>query len=112
MAAALLIALAVTTVTTALWRRSVLQERRAEAQKLFALAQIELETDRTASLAYATKSLEMADDPEVRKLAIKAVWQGPERFVVDDSASWSIPFSPDGQRLVKSMEVESGPHLE
>ncbi len=99
-------------VVGSFWQKSVRETRRAEAQKLFALAQIELETDHTASLAYATASLEMADDEEVRKLAVEALWRGPSKFVIDEDPSWSIPFSPDGRRLVKSEESSEGFHLE
>ncbi len=99
-------------VVGSFWRRSVHETRRAEAQKLFALAQIELDNDRTASLAYTIKSLEMADDPEVRKLAVEALWRGPSKLIIDESPSWSIRFSPDGRRLVKSEESSEGLHLE
>ena len=99
-------------VVGSFWRRSVRETRRAEAQKLFALAQIEIDNDRTASLAYTIKSLEMTDEPEVRKLAVEALWRGPSKFIIDESPSWSIPFSPDGRRLVKSEESSEGLHLE
>jgi len=111
-AVALTAAVVVAAVFGLLWRHSMRETGRAEAQKLFALAQIELENDHTASLAYATKSLEMADDPDVRKLTVEALWRGPFKFVIDEDPSWSIPFFPDGRQLVKSEESSEGRHLE
>ncbi|RLE26987.1 MAG: hypothetical protein DRJ61_17920, partial [Acidobacteria bacterium] len=110
--AAFAILLAGLVIVGSFWQRSVRETRRAEAQKLFALAQIELATDRTASLAYATSSLELADDPEVRKLAIKALWQGPQKFVVAEEPSWEMIFTPDGRRLVKTVDANDGAHIE
>ena len=43
----------VAAVFATLWRRSVLETRRAEASKLVALAQAQLETDPTEALAFA-----------------------------------------------------------
>jgi hypothetical protein len=74
-AALLLVSVAATLAT--LWRRSVAETRRAEAGKLLALGQAELEDDPTAALAYARASLEQADSPEARRFAVEALWSGP-----------------------------------
>jgi WD40 repeat protein len=99
-AVALLLALVVTGVTTVLWRRSVAHGRRAEAQKLIAIGQVQLEDYPTAALAYATRSLEIADSDAARILALEALWMGPTSFTVNDEISYDAQFSPDGQRLV------------
>ena len=102
-AAILVIAVVVTAVTSILWRRSVLQERMAEAQKLTAVGQLEIDSYPTASVAYAMTSLELADNPAARRLALEALWKGPTAFTVDDEVSFIARFSPDGQRLVQSI---------
>jgi DNA-binding winged helix-turn-helix (wHTH) protein/WD40 repeat protein len=59
-------------------RRQVAAEAlRAEAGKLLALGQSELERYPTAALAYATKSLELADTEEARRLALRALQDAP-----------------------------------
>ena len=94
----------VATALGALWRRSVLETRRAEAQKLLALAQVQLDTDPTEALAYATSSLELADTYEARIFAVRALWAGPPVRALDlqrVSSNWfMVPtFSPDGRWL-------------
>ncbi len=54
--AVLAVAVVVGAVTTTLWRRSVAEARRAEAGKLLALGQTQLEDDPTAALAYARQA--------------------------------------------------------
>ena len=76
-AAVLAIALVVTAVTTVLWRRSVFEGQRAEAQKLIALGQLQLEDYPTAAVAHAIGSLELADSRDARRLALDALWEGP-----------------------------------
>ena len=77
------------------------ETRRAEAQKLIAMGQIRLEDDPTAALAHATKSLELADSEEARFLALKALWEGPTAFVVNETPALYANFSPDGSWLVQ-----------
>ena len=50
---------------------------RAEAGQLLALARTEIDRYPTAALAYARKSLEQADTPEARRLAVEVLWRGP-----------------------------------
>ncbi len=66
-----------------LWRRSVLETRRAEAASSSRLAQVQLETDPTEALAYATSSLELADTQEARIFAVRALWAGPPLRALD-----------------------------
>ena len=87
-----------------LWRRSVLETRRAEAAKLLALAQVQLDTGPTEALAYATSSLELADTYEARILALRALSEMPPLSVLDlrqtsDAQFWVPTFSPDGRWL-------------
>ena len=106
-AAALVIAAVVSGVTTALWRRSVLQERRAEAQKLIALGKVLLEDYPTAALAHATQSLELADTEAARFLALEALWEGPTAFVVNETPTLFASFSRCGNWLVQSHDSMS-----
>ena len=41
------------------------------------MAQLQLADHPTATIAYAIASLEFADNPEVRRLALDALWRGP-----------------------------------
>jgi DNA-binding winged helix-turn-helix (wHTH) protein/WD40 repeat protein len=106
-AAVLVLAAVVATVTTGLWRRSVVQERRAEAQKLIALGQVQLEDYPTAALAYATQSLELADSEEARFLALEALWEGPTAFIVNEDPTLTASFSPGGSWLVQARDFMS-----
>jgi len=106
-ASALVLAVAVASVFGVLWRRSVLETRRAEAAKLLAIGQAELDIDPTEALAYATSSLELADTYEARIFATRALWAGPPVRALDlqrfSGASFqSNTFSPDGRWLAVS----------
>jgi WD40 repeat protein len=92
------------TVLGALWRRSVSDQRRAEAAGLLSQAQLELESYPSAAIAFATASLEHADTDEARHLALTALWRGPTAFVVNELRSWEIGFTPDGRWLVQAMD--------
>jgi WD40 repeat protein len=76
-AAGMAVLLAVLAVVTTLWRQSVLQTRRAEAAKLLALGEIEIDTYPTAALAWATSSLELAESREGRLMTVRALSKGP-----------------------------------
>jgi WD40 repeat protein len=111
--AALALTMVVAMVFATLWRRSVLETRRAEAAKLLALAQVQLGTDPTEALAYATASLELADTHEARFFAVRALWSGPPLRALDigDTAEgqFAAPtFSPDGRWLaVAGLVIEN-----
>ena len=50
---------------------------RAEAGKLLALGRTEIDRYPTAALAYARKSLDLADTPEARRFVVEVLWRGP-----------------------------------
>lgn len=100
--AAIVVLLAVAAALTMLWRRSVQETRRAEARKLIALGRVELDRNPSAALAFARASLQVADAPDARMLAVQALWAGPPTFFVarlGDSQCLEAAFSPDGRRL-------------
>ena len=104
--AALLIVLV---VVSQLWVRSraseqqaLQQARRAEAQQLFALGQVEDEAYPTLAFAYAVAALERADTQEIRRFALRQLWKGPLAFVASEGSNGgvsSLVFSPDGEWL-------------
>ena len=106
--AALALALAIAAVFGALWRRSVLETRRAEASKLLALAQLGFGDDPTEALALATSSLELADTLEARTFAVRALWAGPPMSVLPaEFGCVRVPsFSPDGRWLAAAGHCE------
>ena len=94
---------------TALWRQSISETRRAEAGKLLALGQRELERYPTAALAYAFKSLELSDTREARVLALRALYEGPPATVLPmdysdglGAAAYRLDMSPGGEWLAIS----------
>ncbi|MCK5411516.1 MAG: WD40 repeat domain-containing protein, partial [Gemmatimonadetes bacterium] len=100
-AAAFAILVAVLAVIGGFWQRSVSEARRAEAANLISLAQLQLEKHPSATIAYAIASLELADNPEVRRLAVEALWIGPTEFRLPTPAyfMYSLDFSADGRWL-------------
>jgi WD40 repeat protein len=104
-------AVGVALVTSSLWRRSETSRQRAEAEvlraeasKLLALGQRELETYPTAALAYVLKSLELADSDAARLFALR-VWQHAPTMILPpagregDLGAYSAAFSPNGDWL-------------
>jgi DNA-binding winged helix-turn-helix (wHTH) protein/WD40 repeat protein len=100
-------ALAVAAVTSVLWRRARSEALRAEAGQLLALGRAELEADSTAAVAYARKSLDIADTPAARAFAVEAFWRSPPARVLpvrraakdlgEDASFYRVLFSPDGR---------------
>jgi len=101
-AAVLALALVVAIVFAALWRRSVLETRRAEAAELVAIGQLELDSYPSATVAYTIASVELADSPTARRLALEALLQGPTALVASEDVAWRTRFSPDGRSLVQA----------
>jgi WD40 repeat protein len=99
--AALLVGLSVVGV---FWQRSVREARRAEAQKLNALANLQLEDNPSATIAYTLASLGLADSEQARLLALEALWKGPTAFVVHEENTYSPEFGTDGGWLVHAVE--------
>ncbi len=115
----------VTAVVTGFWRQAVKETRRAEAQQVFTLGELELDRNPTATLAHAIKSLELGDTPHARRLALRALWRGPTAYALAATAnvgpSPQLAFSPDGRWLASGEESSgtirlwgsdgSGPHV-
>jgi WD40 repeat protein len=74
--AAVIVFATVALVFAGMWRRSVSETLRAEAGKLLALGRTEIDRYPTAALAYARRSLELADTPEARRFAVEILWRG------------------------------------
>ncbi len=75
--------------------------RQAEAARLVALARAEFEHHPTAALAYARKSLEVADNGDARRLAVASLWRAPTLRIlpVGYGGARGAEFSPDGRWL-------------
>ena len=101
-AAALVVLAGIASVLGLMWRKSLDEARRAEAQKLIALGQLELDSYPTAAVAYALASLELADNLTARLLAIEALWKGPTAFTLNEEGVQHAKFSPDGRHLVQA----------
>ncbi len=102
-AAAFIVLLAVLAVVGVSRQQAIAEVNRAEAAKLLALAQVQLETDPTEALAFAAASLELADSYEGRIFAVRALSAGPplRALVMADCGIGGLfkepIFSPDGQ---------------
>ncbi len=104
MATAFVVLLAVLGVVGVSRQQAIAESRRAEAAKLLALAQVQLDTDPTEALTYATSSLELTDTPEARTFAVRALWAGPPLRALElegpPGLMFPVPtFSPDGRWL-------------
>ncbi len=98
-------------VVATFWRRAETSRQnaeaetlRAEASKLLALGQLELEKFPTAAVAYALKSLELADARDTRLFALRALQRGPTAIVWRGSTDKGfgtsmLAFSPNGEWL-------------
>ena len=87
-------------------RRADAEALRAEASKLLALGQAEQQRNPTAALAYAIKSLELADTHEARRFGLRLLQAAPTALLLpampkNDEAS-EAAFSPDGKLLALS----------
>ncbi len=91
-------------VMAALWGRSQAARRRAEASKLLALAQLDVDTDPAAALAYVTKSVELDDTQAARFFALRLLQTAP---VASELHGVAAPaFSPNGEWLAVAQEHE------
>jgi WD40 repeat protein len=97
--AAFVTLLGVVGVVGSMWQQAVAETRRAEASKLRALAQLELEERPSAAIAYALASLELNDNPEVRRFVLEALWKGPTELWISDERYSTLDFSHDGKLL-------------
>jgi WD40 repeat protein len=85
-------------------QQAIAEAKRAEAAKLLALAQLQLDTDPTEALAYATAAIGLADTQEARIFALRSLWAGPplRAIEIEETAGrfFAVPtFSPDGRWL-------------
>ena len=90
--------------------RAAQQARLAQASKIVALGRNQVDAYPTAALAYARKSLEVADTAEARRLALEALWRGPTVRVLpmaSEAQHWVPDFSPDGEWLATAGPVET-----
>ena len=98
-------------VVATFWRRAETSRRRAEAEtlraeasKLLALGQLEIEKFPTAAVAYALKSLELADARDARLFALRALQRGPTAILAlgrpeEGFGVMTLGFSPNGEWL-------------
>jgi DNA-binding winged helix-turn-helix (wHTH) protein/WD40 repeat protein len=100
--ASLVLALGTVAIVVSVLRQEAVREaRRAEAGRLVALGRTQIDTYPTAALAYARKSLEVADTGEARRLALEALWRSPTARILplEHNGSWSAAFSRDGHEF-------------
>ena len=106
-AALLLSLLAVAVTVTTLWRRSEHHARRVEAQRMYEIGRRTIDRSPPEALAWSIASLDLVDDPAVRRLALQSLWRSPMPQVVHEfnnepegAVAISSRFSPDGRWLV------------
>jgi WD40 repeat protein/DNA-binding winged helix-turn-helix (wHTH) protein len=94
-------AVAVAAITSSLWRQAKREALRAEASKLLALAELQLQEDPSEALALTIASLELTDTEEARVFVMKVLWEAPPAFelVAGSQAVREPAFSPDGKWL-------------
>ena len=80
-------------------RKADAEALRAEASKVLALGQAEEERYPSAALAYAIKSLELADTREARRFALRLLQAAPTALFFPMDFDGGVAFSPDGQRV-------------
>ena len=86
-----------------LWRRSVQETRRAEAEtarveagRLLSLGRLKLADSPSAALAYAIASLERSDNDATRRFGVEALWHGPPAlFLGGAKEARVLRWSPD-----------------
>ncbi len=79
------------------------EARRAEAGKLLALGRTQIDRSPTAALAYARKSLELADTPEARRFAVEVLWRGPvARILSPAKEAQGVDLEKEGERWISS----------
>ncbi len=101
---------AVLAVVGGFWRRAVTEGSRADAANLFSLGHLLLEEHPSATIAYAIASLERAENPEVRRLALEALWMGPTELRLQTASYMALDFSPDG-RWLATADRDTGAYL-
>jgi DNA-binding winged helix-turn-helix (wHTH) protein/WD40 repeat protein len=89
-------------------QQAIAESRRAEAANVFSLAQLQVGEYPTAAIAYAIASLELSDNPEVRRLVLETLWRGPTEIRLPTVSHFSLDFSPDGRWLATADPEDGG----
>jgi serine/threonine protein kinase/WD40 repeat protein len=104
-----IVLLGVLTVISSFWHKATMarddaigQTRRLEANRLLT-ASSQSDGLPATKLAYALASLEYVDTPEGRRLALRALSEGPPAFIRKGTTGpeTSVEFSPDGRWIVE-----------
>src|SRR5207247_864139 len=90
---------------TMVWRNAtsardsaVQQTQRAEARRVLAVARSLTEANPSTKLAYALRSLELADTPEARQFALQSLAEGPPYHMLQkENFGVGIQLSPNGK---------------
>lgn len=110
-AAAFLVLLVLLIAISMFWRNAslardeaIVETHRAEAGRVLAVARSLTDADPSTKLAYALRSLELADTREARQFALQALSEGPVyRAIGSLQNPFGIQFSPDGQWIAAAM---------
>jgi WD40 repeat protein len=99
--AAVVVGLSAVAIVVSVSRQEAVQQaRRAEAARVLALGRMELDRYPTAAVAYARRSLEIADTPAARAFAVEALWRGPTAHLLPvPNGALTASWSPDGRWL-------------
>jgi WD40 repeat protein/DNA-binding winged helix-turn-helix (wHTH) protein len=102
------VAVIVAVIFGVLWQRSVQEARRAEASKLLAFGERELDNDSTEALAWAIASIGLADSLEAREFVVEALSKTPPTTHLEGTGNSGrrARFSPDGRWLAFSANDE------
>jgi serine/threonine protein kinase/WD40 repeat protein len=90
-------------VSTVFGVQAVRERNEAEAANLATLARVELDNSPTLTLAYALRSLELADNAQVRRMTVEALWRGPTAIQFTKQSGSQAEFTPDGSLLIASV---------
>ena len=98
-----LVLVAVSVALAGLWQRSERNARRVEARRFLEIGRSRVNESPAQALAFAIASLELADDPETRQLALEVLERSPVPISVQNPGVsrfvTGVEFSPDGQWL-------------
>lgn len=111
---------AIVAAVTILWVRAQRAERISEANRLNALARLEIDDNRNGALAYAIASLEWHDTRAARKFAMEVLATGAPALALEPNSGFQVPggtevcdcddsqlaWSPDGHWLAQACSEE------
>jgi WD40 repeat protein len=90
-------------VSTVFGLRAIRERNEAHAANLATQARMKLDNSPTLALAYAIRSLELADNAQVRRLTVEALWRGPTAIQFTKHSGLQAEFTPDGSLLLASV---------